>query len=82
MGFGVLAFVFFAIGEQSIDPILKLAASDKCAADPKRYNVTHAYDCAKFTPGSLAGHCANAQRAYNLISIAVRNLYSRHDIQI
>jgi hypothetical protein len=43
-----------------------MSVSEKCAKDPKRYNVTHPYDCAKFTSGSLLEQCAQDPKRYNL----------------
>jgi hypothetical protein len=30
------------------------SAAVECAKDPRKYNITHPYDCVTFSPGSIA----------------------------
>jgi hypothetical protein len=69
-GFIVLLFVFSLISIGSIYGGPLYSTSEKCAKNPNLYNVTHPYDCAKFTPGSIAERCVKNPREYNLPNIA------------
>lgn len=67
-GFVTLIVIFSFIGGYSVQSQQHppLNASEKCARDPPKYNVTHAYDCAKFSPDSIAEHCVNHPNDYKL----------------
>jgi len=59
-GFVYLAIVIVFLAYNQVSPIIFNinTPAEKCAIDPKSYNITHAADCSKFTPRSLAEKCA------------------------
>jgi hypothetical protein len=59
-GFGYIIIILFALVHNEVHPQLIPISTpaEECAVNPKSYNVTHASDCSKFTPGSLAQDCA------------------------
>lgn len=70
IGFILLVVVFSIIGLNSIISQPPVSMADKCAQDPTRFNVTHAYDCTKFMSGSIAERCVQDPGTYNLTNIA------------
>jgi hypothetical protein len=70
IGFVLVALVVPLIGLYSYYSLRYFNVSEKCALDPTQYNVTHPYDCTKFTPGSIAERCAQDPKQYKLSNIA------------
>jgi hypothetical protein len=65
------AYLLFAIGilvyNTYYPPFIPIdTPAEKCAINPKNYNVTHAADCSKFTPGSIAQDCALHPSKFNV----------------
>ena len=64
-GFVTLMVVISMIGIFSFTSQFDSTAVE-CAKDPRKYNITHPYDCVKFSPGSIAEHCAHMPKTYGL----------------
>lgn len=63
--FLVLAVILLA-ATLSVSSFPSSGHDEKCAIDPKSYNVTHPWQCSKFSKGSLAGQCANDPSKYHM----------------